>query len=348
MSDGDKVVSVTNDSKGEEIASLRINANDYSRAVSKIAIAQLCDSIGFQGYRESALEALEDVAIRYILDLGKTSKFYANVSGRTDCNVVDIVQGLEDLSSSTGFTGASEIGHSFANSGMLKEIIDYVETVDEIPFAQPLQRFPISRSCRTAPSFEQLGEIPVSKHIPSWLPAFPDQHTYKSTPIWSERQTDPREDKIELARQRRKAERSFLSLQQRLVTASKNEDETNNMFLAAPPIEDEERNGVGDDLRNVSALNMFIPAIEAISGGEICESESRCLPNVKIRQPVKLKIKMGEKILGKSVDLSIQKKKGLAKMGGWFPRDDEKDDKKRRAELILRQSMENRQELTQL
>nr|GLL46255.1 transcription initiation factor TFIID subunit 8 isoform X2 [Ipomoea trifida] len=40
--------------------------------------------------------------------------------------------------------------------------------------------------------------------------------------------------------------------------------------------------------------------------------------------------------------------KSSARTATWFRRDEDKDDKKRRAELILRQSMENQQELTQL
>jgi transcription initiation factor TFIID subunit 8 len=47
------------------------------------------------------------------------------------------------------------------------------------------------------------------------------------------------------------------------------------------------------------------------------------------------------------LDLSLLKK-GEGRTGHWLGRDDERDDKKRRAEYILRQSMENPQELTQL
>ena len=47
------------------------------------------------------------------------------------------------------------------------------------------------------------------------------------------------------------------------------------------------------------------------------------------------------------MDLSLQKK-GVEGPSNWFGRDEERDDKKRRAEYILRQSMENPQELTQL
>ncbi|KAK6152376.1 LOW QUALITY PROTEIN: hypothetical protein DH2020_015011 [Rehmannia glutinosa] len=194
---------------------IRSGASNYGRAISRIAVAQVCESIGFEGFDESALDSLADIVIRYLCDLGKTSKFYANLAGRTECNVFDVAQGLEDLGMPQGFPGASEIHTDcVVSSGAVREIKEYVETAEEIPFAQPVQRFP---ERKLIPSFLQMGETPSSKHIPAWLPAFPDPHTYVRTPVWNERVSDPRTDKIELARQHRKAERSLLSLQQRLL-----------------------------------------------------------------------------------------------------------------------------------
>lgn len=60
-----------------------------------------------------------------------------------------------------------------------------------------------------------------------------------------------------------------------------------------------------------------------------------------------MKFRIGKRILGESLDLSLQNRNnGIA--AAWIVRDDERDDKKRRAGLILRQSMENPLELTQL
>nr|GMD78497.1 transcription initiation factor TFIID subunit 8 [Ipomoea batatas] len=55
----------------------------------------------------------------------------------------------------------------------------------------------------------------------------------------------------------------------------------------------------------------------------------------------------GKKVLGDSLNLRLWNK-SFARTATWFRRDEDKDDKKRRAELILRQSMKNQQELTQL
>ncbi|KAJ7298811.1 hypothetical protein O6H91_17G037900 [Diphasiastrum complanatum] len=103
-----------------------------------------------------------------------------------------------------------------SNSTALREIMKYVEYAEEVPFARPLPHFPVPKKRTLAPSFAQLGEEPPGPHIPAWLPAFPDPHTYRSTPVWNEMKSDLTADKLEQARQRRRAERSLISLHQRL------------------------------------------------------------------------------------------------------------------------------------
>uniref|UniRef100_A0A5B6ZF51 Transcription initiation factor TFIID subunit 8 n=1 Tax=Davidia involucrata TaxID=16924 RepID=A0A5B6ZF51_DAVIN len=372
MSDGGKVES-KREKENVNDASKRVGADEFGRAVSKIAVAQICESVGFQSFNVSAIDALAGIAVRYLCDLGKTASFYAILAGRTECNVFDVIQGLEDLGSSTGFLGASEVNHCLMASGTVREIVEYVESAEEIPFAQSVPHFPVIQNRRMTPSFVQLGEVPAFKHIPAWLPAFPDPHTYIYSPMWNERATDPREDKIELATQRRKAERSLLCLQQRLlcngsaVAATSAEagnngkalqvSESKNPFLATPVRAGEKdvspvvlpAKVAGDAIveNHVSVLETFAPAIEAVKGAfcDSGDSEKKVLPDK--RHAVHLRFKTGKKLLGESLDLSLRNK-GSGKFESWIGRDDEKDDKKRRAEFILRQSMENPQELNQL
>ena len=47
-----------------------------------------------------ALDALADIAIRYLCDLGKMANYYSNLTGRTECNVFDIIRALEVLEAS--------------------------------------------------------------------------------------------------------------------------------------------------------------------------------------------------------------------------------------------------------
>ncbi|KAL6571713.1 hypothetical protein OROHE_003356 [Orobanche hederae] len=355
-------------------SNLRSGAGEYSRAISRVAMAQICEVIGFEGFNDSTLDSLADIAIRYLCELGRTSKFYANLAGRTGCNVFDIVQGLEDLGAPQGFTGASEAhADCVVSFGVVKEIKEYVETADEVPFAQPVPEFPVIREWRMIPSFLQMGETPASKHVPPWLPAFPDPHTYVWTPVWNERLSDARTDKIELARQHRKAERSLLSLQQRLVcngstvattTSAEPYNEENGLEVnnnGTPFLENRLEGGEievsrvsipsklssqAHNEKQVSLLEIFAPAIEAMKDGLDSGSDGeRIVP--ERGTSVFLEFKGGKKVFGEALDLRIRNK-AVGRTASWFGHEGEKDDKKRRVEFILRQSLENQQELPQL
>ncbi|OIV96389.1 hypothetical protein TanjilG_09816 [Lupinus angustifolius] len=352
-------------------------SDDFGRAVSNLAVAQLCDSAGFDAVNTSALDAFADVTIRYLLDLGKTTQFYANLSGRSQCTVFDLILGLQDLESPLGFPSQQQQQQCLVSSGIVSEVINYVNLVDnEIPFENPIPRFPIVRNRKNIPSFSQFGETPPSKHIPNWLPALPDPHTYIHTPVWNERVSDPREDKIEQARQRRKAERSLLSLQKRLLSCSNGSVESSSIAATA---DDDDSKGQGHEVvvdknstqgnnkeaspvvalvcklsdeavdgKGVSVLEAFAPAFEGLKGDILCDDgqeEKIDLPAV--RPTVHFKFKIGKKFIGESLDTRHRNKGALrtAALGG---REDERDDKKRRAEYILKQSMENTQELTLL
>ncbi|KAF7804430.1 transcription initiation factor TFIID subunit 8 [Senna tora] len=349
----------------------RAGGDDFGRAVSKVAVAQICESAGFHSVKESALDAFADIAIRYFFDLGKMTQFYANLAGRSECNVFDLIRGLEDLEVTGGFSGASEPGQCIAGSGTLKEIVNMVVSAVEIPFAQPIPQFPVIKDPRTIPSFIQIGETPPTKHIPAWLPALPDPHTYIHTPMWNERASDPREDKIEQARQRRKAERSLLSLQQRLLCNGSAETSTSNMQgIAAqdsegvaknPSLQTPTPSGEGDvshivlpsklsdevaGSNHVSVLEAFAPAIEVVKSGLSDGQEGKSvLPGV--RPTVHFKFRTGKKLIGESLNTRHQKK-NVEQTASLTGREEERDDKKRRAEYILKQSMENPQELTLL
>lgn len=339
--------------------------DDFGRAVSRIAVAQICESTGFQSSQRSVLDALADVTIRYICSLGKASHCYANISGRKECNVFDLIQGLEDLVGSThGFTGASDENRCLVSSGVIRDISRFVSTAEEVPFPRAIPRFPVLRSLKTMPSFAQIGETPAGKHIPDWLPAFPDPHTYVHTPVWNERTTDRRADKLEQTKQRRRAESSLLSLQQRITcigaAGSFPSDNTidskgkqvvqNNPFLVPPlPHDSKQVSSLAipkyDATRKrFSVLETFAPAIEAAKVGalECGASERKSLPSK--RPPVHFRIGVDKK------SISVPLSSGVLgnKSDSWFLRDDQKDDKKRRAEMILKEAMENPQELIQL
>ncbi|CAL0305784.1 unnamed protein product [Lupinus luteus] len=346
----------------------RAASDDFGRAVSNLAVAQLCQSAGFHAVNNSALDAFADVTIRYLLQLGKTAQFYANLSGRSHCTVFDLILGLQDLESPLGFPNQLQ-------QCIVSELVNYVNLVDnEVPFDKPIPRFPIIGYRRNLPSFSQLGETPASKHIPNWLPALPDPHTYIYTPVWNERVSDPREDKIEQARQRRKAERSLLSLQKRLLSCSngsverssivaedaskgqchevivdnnslqESSKEVSPVVAVLCKLSDEAVDVKG----GVSVLEVFAPAFERLKGDVLCddgEEGKNDLPAV--RPTVHFKFRAVKKFIGESLDTRHQNK-GALRTASLAGREDERDDKKRRAEYILKLSMENTEELTLL
>lgn len=341
-------------------AGIRGSPDDFGRATAKLAVAQLCEATGFHSVKDSALESFADIVIRYLIDFGKTAEFHANLAGRSQCNVFDITRAWEDLEAPRGFSNG------------MREIMNYAESMPETPLAQPIPNFPVIRERRNIPSFVQMGETPPSKHIPPWLPALPDPHTYIHTPVWDERVSDPREDKIEQARQRRKAERSLLSLQKRLLLCNNNRNPNRNgstgttttipsnsaigdvnedadVNMNVSPVVLPAKLSVIDGDR-VSVLEAFAPAIEMLGNGGLCdegfEGEKMVLPAVTERPTVHFKFRTGKKFIRESLDDRNRKKALHAIL--LVGREDERDDKKRRAEYILRQSMENPQELTLL
>jgi transcription initiation factor TFIID subunit 8 len=106
----------------------------------------------------------------------------------------------------------------------------------------------------------------------------------------------------------------------------------------------------------VSVLEAFAPAIEMLGGGGVlCDDDDddeieggkTVIPASTSRPTVHFKFRTGKKFIGESFDDRNKKKSALHAIS-LVGREDERDDKKRRAEYILRQSMENPQELTLL
>ncbi|KAL2920756.1 Transcription initiation factor TFIID subunit 8 [Bienertia sinuspersici] len=274
--------------------------------------------------KQSSLEALSQLVVQYISDLAKSATFNAHLAGRSESNVFDILKGLEDLSQNTN------------SSEMI---------------------------------VNQLSEFVESKHIPDWLPAFPDPHTYINSPLWNQRKLDLRIDKGEQARQRRKAERSLLNLQQRLLSNALAGPSSAAVSGHDQPLALQANKGNKDfnhQRKQVLVKQMFAPAIEALKGGStdadgddgVSESEAMdidrrvtavLMPVANRRRPVvQFKLKAGKKMLVEDLDVHLRSRLS-EKRTSFLGKDDDKDDKKRRAELILRQSsMDNQQEVSQM
>lgn len=362
----------------EQNKKIKSGGDNFGQALAKVAVAQVCESAGFQSFQKSALETLSDIVIRYICEVGKNACFYANLSGRTECNIFDIIQGLEDLGSSQGYLGASDINHSLADSGIVKDITQYIEYSEEIPFVHSAPHFPVSKDRKPAPSFHQSGKEPAGQSIPAWLPAFPDPNTYLDREE-TERNIDPSTSNVESVKQHTKGELPSLNYRQHLAcnsleapllvdpseAAKAEQAAESNPFLATPLQYGEKEVSpvtfpaklseavvrkcapVNKLVENhVSAVDIFAPAIyPGNSNLDSEDGEKRILLNR--RTSVKFKFsatKQSLSTVGLSLQDEVEKTVPLFDNG----RDDGRDDQKRRAEKILKESMENPQELAQL
>lgn len=369
--------------KQSKSSKFRSQSADFALAIAKVAVAQVCESIGFQSFQQSALEELSDIIVRYIYSLGRSANFNANLAGRVEANVFDVIQGLEELGSGLGFAGASDVHGGAFNPGIVRDIVHFVADADDVPFAYDVPRFPVVKEWKEMGSFWEKGEEPPGEHIPSWLPTFPDPDTY-ATQLSEGNETLSvlNAQKDEIARVER-MEQSLLNLQERFACNGNEggslrgggdairakEASESNPYLAAPLHFGEKEMEVSPvvlpakllnelALRNpvpescvvgnyVSLLETFSPAIEAMKSG-LCDSnngQKKVLYNQ--RPKVHFKIGIGKRFLGTASDLNSQNK-DLEKIASWFGNDNEKDDKKRRAEKILKESIESSQELEQL
>eukprot|EP00897_Mesotaenium_endlicherianum_P007316 jgi/Mesen1/6612/ME000034S06061 len=171
----------------------------FTRALAQVVVSQICETFGFYGIQRSAAETLADIMLRYIGEIGEASHSHAELAGRTESNLNDVLLAFSDLGCS------------------LNDLMRFVEYTEEVPFARPIPRFPIKKKPRVVPSsFYQCHEKPPHDAIPAWLPAFPDKHTYVATPVWPTRQSDPRQDQIEVGKERRRGERSLIALHRRM------------------------------------------------------------------------------------------------------------------------------------
>jgi histone H3/H4 len=60
-------------------SSRKLSPVQYSRALVKIAIGQILQTIGFQAAQSTAIEILAEVLERYVLLLGKTAHDFAEL-----------------------------------------------------------------------------------------------------------------------------------------------------------------------------------------------------------------------------------------------------------------------------
>lgn len=130
----------------------------FLHEIQRLVVAQVCDC--FDTVKSSAADALAEVLASYIKEIGRAAHECADVAGRTDVNIGDVLSALD------------AVGAKF------QTIVRDAESL-EVPFAHALPaRLQIKRLPKRAPAFREIGER-AEAHIPRFLPALPDAHALR-------------------------------------------------------------------------------------------------------------------------------------------------------------------------
>ncbi|XP_061342537.1 transcription initiation factor TFIID subunit 8-like [Gastrolobium bilobum] len=169
-------------------AQVAATPSEFSFAIAKIAVAQICQSVGYKRSKSDALETLTNVSTKYLQAIARSAASFAIASNRSDSNLFDFINGIHDLSSVQGFPGGSELHKSnLLRSAALKEMMNFVKLSNEVPFAKPIPTNNVSVSQNPATTIDSGTSMCCFKkakkqclHVPKWLPDFPKESLYKN------------------------------------------------------------------------------------------------------------------------------------------------------------------------
>ncbi|KAK9804150.1 hypothetical protein WJX73_005293 [Symbiochloris irregularis] len=175
-------------------------AEDYSRGVARVVVAQLAEGAGFEGgIQTSALDTLADLLLRFIAQGSAEAKALAELANRSTANIADLLLALDDMGSSVQ---------------SLQQYAAFVKE-DELPFAQLIAEYPVTKWSASAPTFAERKEAPPL-HTPGFMPALPDKHTYLSTPVFQGHDKDARRMREKLNKQRQSAAKAVVNQHARM------------------------------------------------------------------------------------------------------------------------------------
>jgi len=151
---------------------------EYAREVLRRSVGTACQAFDFTQTQTNSVDTLADVVRMYIEKLGELTRNQAECGGRARPGVHDAIVVLEQLSSEA--TNWKEL-RDFAfetvkdKDGEVTLIPRWVQ-----PFASSVPTFPAKkRSASMVPQYPTPGVR--GDNVPSHLPTFPPEHTYRST-----------------------------------------------------------------------------------------------------------------------------------------------------------------------
>ncbi|KAK7385650.1 hypothetical protein VNO78_31413 [Psophocarpus tetragonolobus] len=161
---------------GVNEAQVAENPSEFSFYIANVAVAQICQSVGFKTSKHNALVTLTNVSTRYLETIARSAASFANASNRTDSNLFDLINGIHDLCSVQGFPGGSKLHKgNLLRSSALRDIMNFVNISCKVPFAKPI---PLKNASEviTNPDTSVCFFRQTKTHIPRWLPDFPKEN----------------------------------------------------------------------------------------------------------------------------------------------------------------------------
>ncbi|KAF2548656.1 hypothetical protein F2Q70_00021419 [Brassica cretica] len=159
------------------------SAAEFSFSLTRVAVSQICLSVGYTSTdTSSTLNTLTLITTKFLQSIAELAASFSNSANRTEANLFDIVNGLQDtaLSTSDCFPGGSTLhnteSHCLIKSAVLRNLSDFVASAFEIPFAKPLPRLETSGS--HGGDSTRMARSPEMRSFPAWLPPFPDSSLY--------------------------------------------------------------------------------------------------------------------------------------------------------------------------
>eukprot|EP01096_Ripella_sp_DP13-Kostka_P004966 TRINITY_DN17530_c0_g1_i1.p1 TRINITY_DN17530_c0_g1~~TRINITY_DN17530_c0_g1_i1.p1 ORF type:complete len:301 (-),score=119.10 TRINITY_DN17530_c0_g1_i1:38-919(-) len=169
----------------------------YVSEASKMIVAHLVKQHEFDSITVSSLDVLFELMSKYIEEIGYSSHLYANISGRTQVNVLDVLASL------------------YEKKITLEDLVlMYTEASEVQPFPKQISPFPVPDYVTPINELHDPPEA-LPENVPYFLPPFPDKHTYIATPATDE----SIEDLASIRKNRNKRKRQVEESLHKLATA---------------------------------------------------------------------------------------------------------------------------------
>ena len=173
----------------------------YLHHLLRISTVQVCRESGYRQSSHAALDTLTSLLQHLIRELGLTARHYAELSGRADVNLIDLLNALDDYQYD------------------ITTLLDYHTHSDQLPFPRTLPNFPTPRPVtRIEPVVGGLeeggGGMRRAAHIPPYLPRWPEERTYKRSEVRTSSELTNADKRHKRMEQNRAVEQALMRIQQ--------------------------------------------------------------------------------------------------------------------------------------